>query len=464
MTETTPRGQLSDDWCIDSAKLSERFPIYTRFNANDVLPEPISPLGADLIWQPHILPGFSNAYAEMGAISVAEANLDPDAFPAACFRYGHMYVNVTTARLTGIRSGLGWEAIDASFFGSHPDAPPHETHPTDGDPETSARLAARTGWTLTTSSFPELEEDTRIADRLRVAAPGLRRDVERGARGLRPQPRALRADDVAWRAHRRRPGSHRARRHRLRAAPGCRHLAVRPGRPRGRRRVGSPVVRAVGPVPHRARRLRPQRAVRRRRRGHGALAQGPPPRLPPEVRGVPARVRLPRPLRVGPRCGLVGDATGAAPRADRPHAPPRRLAVPGRSPGRGHAGRRAGGRQRHGQPCRQRRGARHPPDGPGLGAPLRRLARARQEQLHQGDQRGARGAAGDGPASGQRGSPRPPAADLHGPRRRARPPRPPARSRRPGPSRSASWTGRSTPASRCRCSWTPASPASRSPS
>ena len=171
MTDTTPRGQLSDDWCIDSPKLNERFPIYTRFNANDVLPEPITPLGADLIWHPHILPGFSNAYAEMGCISVAEANLDPDAFPAACFRYGHMYVNVTTARLTGIRAGMGWEAIDASFFGSHPDAPPHEEHPSDGDPDIAARLAARTGWTLTTSTFPELEEDTRIADRLRAQRP-----------------------------------------------------------------------------------------------------------------------------------------------------------------------------------------------------------------------------------------------------------------------------------------------------
>jgi pyruvate,water dikinase len=170
MTNTSPRGSVSDDWCIDT-KLNERFPIYTRFNANDVLPEPITPLGADLAWLPHILPAFANAYAEMGAISVAEANLDPEAFPAAAFRYGHLYVNVTTARLTGVRSGLGWEAVDASFFGSHPDAPPHESHPTDADPAITERLGARTQWTLTTSSFPELEEDTRVADRLRTSRP-----------------------------------------------------------------------------------------------------------------------------------------------------------------------------------------------------------------------------------------------------------------------------------------------------
>ena len=139
------RGQVSDDWCIDNPKLNQRFPIYTRFNANDVLPDPITPLGADLIWNPHILPGFSNAYAEMGCISVAEANVEPEAMPAAGFRYGHLYVNVTTARLTGIRSGLGWEAIDASFFGSHPDAPPHETHPDDGDPAIAERLADEMG-------------------------------------------------------------------------------------------------------------------------------------------------------------------------------------------------------------------------------------------------------------------------------------------------------------------------------
>ena len=38
-------------WCIDT-ELNTRFPVYTRFNANDVLPDPITPLGASMFWNP----------------------------------------------------------------------------------------------------------------------------------------------------------------------------------------------------------------------------------------------------------------------------------------------------------------------------------------------------------------------------------------------------------------------------
>ena len=168
----TPVGTVSDDWCADTP-LNSRFPIYTRFNANDVLPDPITPLGADLVWKPQILPGLGFGYVELGALSAAEAALDRSASPAGAFRYGHLYINVTAARLNGIRSGLGWEVIDAAFFGNHPDAPPHEPHPTDDDPAIGARIAQRTEWTLTTETFPEMEEDTLIADRLREARPDL---------------------------------------------------------------------------------------------------------------------------------------------------------------------------------------------------------------------------------------------------------------------------------------------------
>lgn len=170
MMDSAPRGRVSDDWCIDTA-LNERFPVYTRFNANDVLPDPITPLGASMAWLPHILPAFSFAYAEVGALSAAEAAADPNAWPAAAFRYGHLYVNVTVARLVGIRSGLGWRAVDGSYFGNHPDAPDHEDSPSDVDEVVSAKIIARTAWTLSTSTYPDLEEETRIADGLRAARP-----------------------------------------------------------------------------------------------------------------------------------------------------------------------------------------------------------------------------------------------------------------------------------------------------
>jgi hypothetical protein len=41
---------------------SERFPIYTRLNANDVLPDPLTPLAATMVWMPHILPGWAAGY------------------------------------------------------------------------------------------------------------------------------------------------------------------------------------------------------------------------------------------------------------------------------------------------------------------------------------------------------------------------------------------------------------------
>jgi pyruvate,water dikinase len=167
-----PVGSVQDDWCTDTP-LNSRFPVYTRFNANDVVPDPITPLGADLVWKPQVLPGLGFGYVELGALSAAEAALDRSASPAGAFRYGHLYINVTAARLNGIRAGLGWEVIDAAFFGSHPDAPPHEPHPDDADPTIGARIAERTQWTLTTATFPELDEDTRLADRLRDGRPDL---------------------------------------------------------------------------------------------------------------------------------------------------------------------------------------------------------------------------------------------------------------------------------------------------
>ena len=160
-----------ETWIIDT-ELSQRFPVYTRMNANDVLPDPVTPLGASLGWNPHILQGWSVGYAATGAFTLAELSVDEP--PTGAFIYGHLYVNATTARLLGIRSGLPVEAVDRLWFGAHPDMPPHVSREDDVNPALSERLAARTAWVLSTETNPELEEERRLADRLRVERPDLK--------------------------------------------------------------------------------------------------------------------------------------------------------------------------------------------------------------------------------------------------------------------------------------------------
>jgi rifampicin phosphotransferase len=59
-------------WLIDTVP-SEQFPVYTRLNANDVLPDPITPLGASFCWIPHIIPGWAAGYVALDAFTPSEA-------------------------------------------------------------------------------------------------------------------------------------------------------------------------------------------------------------------------------------------------------------------------------------------------------------------------------------------------------------------------------------------------------
>lgn len=156
-------------WLIDTVP-SERFPVYTRLNANDVLPDPITPLGASFCWIPHIIPGWAAGYAALDAFTPSELAQEEMA-PVAGFFYGYLYINQSNVRVVGIRAGIGWQAIDAAFFSV--DSPPHEERPDDVNEALSAKMGARTQWALTTTTFPELEEEREIADRVRANRPDL---------------------------------------------------------------------------------------------------------------------------------------------------------------------------------------------------------------------------------------------------------------------------------------------------
>lgn len=156
-------------WLTDTTP-STRYPVYTRLNANDVLPDPITPLGASFSWVPYIFPGWAAGYVALDAYLPSEL-VGEDVPPVAGLFYGHLYINQTNVRVVAIRAGLPWQAIDAAFFSL--DSPPHDESPDDVNPALSEKMAARTQWALTTTTFPELEEERLFADRARSTRPDL---------------------------------------------------------------------------------------------------------------------------------------------------------------------------------------------------------------------------------------------------------------------------------------------------
>ncbi len=157
-----------ETWIIDTPA-STRYPVYTRLNANDVMPDPITPLAASLVWIPEILTGWRGGNVRLNSFTPEEM-VDPGA--TGGFFYGYLYVNQTTVRIIGIRAGIGSDAIDAAFF-THPNPPPHQASPSDINEELSVHMAERVNWTLTTTTIPELEEEREYADRVRSQRPDL---------------------------------------------------------------------------------------------------------------------------------------------------------------------------------------------------------------------------------------------------------------------------------------------------
>ena len=158
-------------WITDT-KASKRFPVYTRSNASDVLPEPISPLGASLAFVPGTMEGWRDGYIRNGQVLHDEMHAE-GLNPVCGFFNGYFYVNASVVRLSGVRMGVGAEPIDLAFFGTRPDTPPYVAHPDDPNDTAAQQLADRANWTLTTTEWPHLEESKRTAKEARAKRPKL---------------------------------------------------------------------------------------------------------------------------------------------------------------------------------------------------------------------------------------------------------------------------------------------------
>ena len=133
-------------WITDTEQ-SERFPLYTRGNADEVGPDPFTPLNWTLTWEQGIVPGTAWAWIHMGTFKEGEFLWSK---PETYGNWGGYFFNqVSVGRVFGYRMpGASPEAIDISFFGQNPTVPPYVHDPRDDDEECSAALAASMGGIL----------------------------------------------------------------------------------------------------------------------------------------------------------------------------------------------------------------------------------------------------------------------------------------------------------------------------
>ncbi len=144
-------------WIADN-ELTEKWPFWTRANVGEVLPQPPSPLGWDLVWENGTLAGWYDC--AVNRLGYGDVGLDEKRPQVAGLFGGYAYLCATSIRLFGVRTpGMTAEAIDLAYFGDHPDVPPYVHEDWHESEAGTATLAAWLAWVMGTMEQDELEAD-----------------------------------------------------------------------------------------------------------------------------------------------------------------------------------------------------------------------------------------------------------------------------------------------------------------
>jgi len=142
-------------WITDTPT-TERFPLFTRGNADEVGPEPFPPLTWTLAWEEGASPGTADAWVHLGGFRPDEFRQPvPEVF--GCWG-GYFYNQVSVGRVFGVRTpGGSPDAIDQAYFGGKPDVPPYHPHPDDEDAALSEALGVTIASILSAEEVPYLD-------------------------------------------------------------------------------------------------------------------------------------------------------------------------------------------------------------------------------------------------------------------------------------------------------------------
>ncbi len=161
---------LADKWITDRTPTA-RFPNYTRSNAGEVLPDPVSPLGWTFMWESGVVLGCRDGFVSFGVFDPDEYGTPPETF--GLFG-GYFYNSLMQARLMGVRMpGASPEAIDQAYFDNRPDVPPYRAEPWHESERHAEKLGATLGYVMSTADYPPIDRQKLVAKACRDSRPDL---------------------------------------------------------------------------------------------------------------------------------------------------------------------------------------------------------------------------------------------------------------------------------------------------
>ena len=157
---------------IDDNVITKKAKFWTRANVGEVLPEPPSPLAWDLVWETGTMLGWRDC--AINRFGFLEDELDEHRPEVLGLFGGYAYLGADFIRVFGERTpGMSAAAMDAAYFGDHPDVPHYVAELWHTNDASSATIAGWLGWVMTATEVPELLEHAAIGRSLRERRPDL---------------------------------------------------------------------------------------------------------------------------------------------------------------------------------------------------------------------------------------------------------------------------------------------------
>ena len=152
---------------IRENRFEPRYQFWTRANVSEVLPEPPSPLGWDVVWEGACVAGWRDLFIQR--LGMEEHELDPHRAEMVGIWGGYAYLGAALFRVwAGRTPGMTPTTIDEVYFGDHPDVPPYVAEDWHTNPRTTEIMGRWLQWATVELNQDELEADR--AESLRVQA------------------------------------------------------------------------------------------------------------------------------------------------------------------------------------------------------------------------------------------------------------------------------------------------------